>query len=99
VEIMQVTATVKCYHCGHVSGTMRGQYGQRLYGADFKPRDGYEGLVPGPGEPVRCERCTGPIYLEDVTPVVPMTTIRRIRRMRSELAKLDRHQRELAGAA
>jgi hypothetical protein len=78
---------------------MRGQYGQRLYGADFMPREGYEGRVPAAGEPVRCERCQGPIYLEDVTPVVPMTTIRRIRRMRSELAKLNRHQGELAGAA
>jgi hypothetical protein len=65
----QVTGDVKCYHCGHISGQVVGWRGERLVLQSFRPRAGYQGDVPGPGDKLRCERCRGPVYLEDLRPV------------------------------
>ena len=66
---MKVVGEVKCYHCGHVSGEVEGNRTDRLVLHSFKPRPGYQGKPPGPGDRIRCERCRGPVYLEDVRPV------------------------------
>ena len=65
---MQVTADVKCYYCGHVSGQLVGERGRPETRA-FRPRRGYEGDVPEAGKRIRCERCQGPVYLEDASPI------------------------------
>lgn len=66
---MQLIADVKCYHCGHISGQVEGTREERLVIHAFKPREGFKGTRPGPGEQLRCERCTGPVYLEDLRPM------------------------------
>ena len=73
---MQVIGDVKCYHCGHISGQVEATRSNRLVIQAFRPRPGYEGDPPSKGERIRCERCSGPVYLEDLrafTPeVIPM---------------------------
>jgi hypothetical protein len=66
---MDVTADVKCYHCGHVSGQITGPKGGPLRITRFAPRPGFKGQLPGPGSRLRCERCKGPVFLEDVSPM------------------------------
>jgi hypothetical protein len=65
---MKVVGEVKCYHCGHVSGEVEGTRTTRLVLHSFNPRPGYKGKPPGPGDRIRCDRCGGPVYLEDVRP-------------------------------
>jgi hypothetical protein len=66
---MDLTADVKCYYCGHVSGQIIGPKNAPLRVTNFIPREGYKGDLPKPGDRLRCERCRGPVYLEDVTPL------------------------------
>jgi hypothetical protein len=66
---MRVIGEVKCYHCGHVSGEVEGTRTDKLVLHSFKPRQGYEGEPPKPGQRIRCERCQGPVYVEDLRPV------------------------------
>lgn len=68
---MRVVGDVKCYHCGHVSGQVEGTRGDRLVIHAFRPREGYQGTPPGPGQRIRCERCQGPVFIEDFQPVLP----------------------------
>jgi hypothetical protein len=68
---MKMVGDVKCYHCGHVSGEVEGTRTDRLVFHTFKPRPGYRGTVPGPGARIRCERCQGPVFLEDLRPAPP----------------------------
>ena len=72
---MKVFAEVKCYHCGHVSGEVEGTRTDHLVLHRFNPRQGYQGKPPGPGDRIRCERCRGPVYLEDVRAlsILPMS--------------------------
>lgn len=70
---MLVRGDVKCYHCGHISGQVEGARGKRLVLHAFHPRQGYQGEVPGPGDRLRCERCQGPVFLEDLRPVPPQS--------------------------
>ena len=51
--------------------------------ADQRPADADINAV------VRCARCSGPVFLEDVEPVVSSHRIRRIRRMREQIAAMD----------
>jgi len=57
---------VKCYHCGHISGQVEGIKDKRLILTAFHPRPGYAGPKFGVGDKLRCERCAGPVYLEDL---------------------------------
>ncbi len=66
---MQVTADVKCYYCGHVSGQIIGPKDEPLRVTNFVPRQGFSGAAPKAGERLRCERCRGPVFLEDVSPL------------------------------
>lgn len=68
---MQVLGDVKCYHCGHISGQVEGTRTDKLVLQSFRPREGYKGKPPGRGERIRCERCSGPVFLEDLRPIVP----------------------------
>lgn len=83
---MQLIGDVKCYHCGHVSGQIEATRTDRLVLNRFNPRQGFQGKVPAPGEQIRCERCHGPVFLEDLQPVsptpepIPMPTPRKRKR-------------------
>lgn len=67
---MRIAGDVKCYHCGHVSGQVEGTRDKKRVVLDtFKPRPGFKGAIPQTGERLRCERCAGPVYLEDIRPI------------------------------
>jgi len=80
----RVIADVKCYYCGHVSGQMIGRSDRPLRATDFVPRPGYRGEPAQPGKRMRCERCAGPVFLEDAgsaivpTPAVDKALARRL---------------------
>jgi hypothetical protein len=65
---MQITADVKCYYCGHISGQIIGEK-EHPETNTFHPRAGYSGEQPVPGKRLHCERCGGPVYLEDTSPI------------------------------
>jgi hypothetical protein len=67
----RVVADVKCYHCGHISGQIFGRKHQPLSVRNFVPRVGYAGPPVRPGMKLRCERCGGPVFLEDATNGLP----------------------------
>ncbi|HEX5370016.1 MAG TPA: hypothetical protein VFY10_11425 [Dehalococcoidia bacterium] len=73
----RVTADVKCYYCGHISGQIVALRGQALRISDFVPRRGYSGPELKPGMRVRCERCKGPVFLEEVTGSEPLRARKR----------------------
>ena len=61
----RMAADVKCYHCGHISGMIVGYRGEPVRVENFLPAPGYQGKLPCPGETLRCDRCNGPVFLED----------------------------------
>ncbi len=87
---MQVTADVKCYYCGHVSGQISGPRRSSLKTNAFVPRQGYTKRAPRPGDQLRCERCNGPVFLEDVSSlsIGTVSAIPSPRRKASDQAKV-----------
>jgi hypothetical protein len=84
-----IAADVKCYHCGHVSGQIVGPRNQPLRASNFVPRPGYTGPEVRPGMRLRCERCQGPVFLEDtmtVTPAAPEAKLPRLPRAKDRKA-------------
>lgn len=66
---MEMVGDVKCYHCGHISGQVEGTKESKrakLVLTTFNPRPGYDGPKVKPGDRLRCERCQGPVFLEDL---------------------------------
>ena len=71
----KLVADVKCYHCGHISGQIVAERNQPLRVRNFVPRPGYTGQPLRPGERLRCERCRGPVFLENTTIVAPRPAV------------------------
>ncbi len=70
--INNFVADVKCYLCGHVSGQIVGKRNAPMKVTDFVPRFGYKGPEVRQGTRLRCERCQGPVFLEDATGTIPV---------------------------
>ena len=66
---MKVRGDVKCYYCGHVSGEFIGSVDEPVQTRLFRPGPSFRGPLPRPGQALRCNRCGGPVYLEDVSVV------------------------------
>jgi hypothetical protein len=64
-----ITADVKCYFCGHISGQIVARRNEPIRPGNFVPRPGYKGAELKPGMRLRCERCGGPVFLEDAAPL------------------------------
>lgn len=64
---MIIEADVKCYYCGHISGHVVGDADQPLHPKTFRPISGSEARNPKPGERLRCFRCGGPVFLDEIT--------------------------------
>lgn len=62
---MQLVGDVKCYYCGFVSGELVSTTGQSFKNAVFRPAPGVS-LPAGPKGSLRCARCGGPVYIDDV---------------------------------
>ena len=71
----RVIADVKCYYCGHVSGQIVGRPHEPLRITNFVPRPGYAGPEVRPGTRLRCERCRGPVFLEDTSNVTQLPRV------------------------
>lgn len=83
---MQVTSDVKCYFCGHVSGQLIGEREHPERGR-FEPRAGYRGDPDFHGKRMKCERCNGPVFLEEVLPMeIPFSY------------RISKRERQAAGA-
>ncbi len=63
---MVISADIKCYHCGHVSGQLVGDPSQPVKISAFHPSAMWSDKSLRPGETLRCFRCGGPVYLDDV---------------------------------
>ena len=93
---MLVTGDVKCLHCGHVSGKWVGESGAPVTETGFMPACQRTGSFE-PGAPVHCLRCAGPVFLDEATLVISSYRLRRIRRLRQQIASLkSEHPRRAA---
>lgn len=63
---MRICAEIKCYYCGHVSGQICGDSDGPLHWEELRPNPSFKGAIPRPGESLRCFRCGGPIYLDEI---------------------------------
>lgn len=95
---MLVIGEVKCLHCGYSSGQWVGPAGAPLTMEGFRPA----GRQPDTNDPaeghalVRCSRCAGPVFLDEASAVRSSARIRRIRRMREQIAALEDHKTRAA---
>jgi hypothetical protein len=90
---MLVKGEIKCLHCGHISGQWVGTRGAPLTAAGFRTADGQAAATSDPNATVRCGRCDGPVFLDDASSVMNSHRLRRIRRLRAQIAALDGGQR------
>src|SRR5947209_4937199 len=90
---------VKCYYCGFISGELVGTSGLSLKNGTFRPGPGVDPAV-NEGK-LRCARCGGPVFIDEVRVEkprpAPMTFERerpgRPRRVRPETAKAGERSR------
>ena len=82
---MNVRGEIVCLHCGHANGSWTGPAGTALTyrGCAAIP----EGVAPE--EHVRCQRCGGSVFLDGATHISALDRVRRIRRLRRQLASWD----------
>ena len=84
---MRLQAEVHCYHCGHVSGTWEWLTGQAACGV-LTEAGGAHRRASGVLRTLRCLRCRGPVFLEEIAPVVepPILVVTASRRGRPRKA-------------
>lgn len=58
-------ADVKCYYCGFISGELVGTNSQVLKNGTFRPAPGVDSAAVSAGK-LRCARCGGPVFLDDL---------------------------------
>ncbi len=87
---MLVIGDIKCLHCAHITGRWVGPKGAPLVVSGLRDHESAAGLEPD--ELVRCGRCDGPVFLDDASLVVSSYRLRRIRRLREQIAALDAHR-------
>jgi hypothetical protein len=81
---------VKCLHCGFITGSWVGEKGSPVTVGGLTDREGGRlAAESGGSAPVRCGRCEGPVFLEAPEPVISGYRLRRIRRLREQIAALD----------
>jgi hypothetical protein len=93
---MLVIGEIKCLHCGHASGQWVGEGGTPLVLSGFRPPEGKPAPEGDPGSLVRCSRCDGSVFLNEATAVINSTRLRRIKRLREQIAAIDARQRRSA---
>ncbi len=68
---MLTVADVKCYYCGFVSGELTVEQGKPAQTGSFKPAPACANQEHKANGRLRCFRCSGPVYLDDVRTVRP----------------------------
>ena len=87
---MLVLGEIKCLHCGFENVRWVGAKGAPITVGGLRNRT--TGTDEDPGALVRCARCEGPVFLDNADMVINNARLRRIRRMREQLAALDNHR-------
>ena len=72
-------ADVKCYYCGHVSGEMTVEKGKPPQSGWFVPGADWTMSRAVEDYQLRCVRCNGPVYLDEVRTVYPRPRYTQIR--------------------
>ncbi len=93
---MQAAGEIHCYLCGESSGTWEWPASASPERGAFRPLAGERTAVPGRLRDLRCPRCGGPVYLEEIAPVRARDPYALDRQPPPHLARVPRHQR-LAG--
>ncbi len=65
-----VMQDVKCLHCGSLVGQLIGEPGASVSQRAFRPGGNCAGTTPVVSGRVRCCRCGGPVYLDEMESVV-----------------------------
>jgi len=91
---MLVKGDIKCLHCGHISGEWVGASGAPLTSEGLRSHD--KPADPGPAVPLRCVRCEGPVLLDAAALVISSYRLRRIQRLRDQIAALDARRNRAA---
>lgn len=63
---VRICSDVTCYHCGHVSGQLVWRPIASAQGETFYPQSGHTKPIPPAGRNLRCARCGGPTYLDEL---------------------------------
>ena len=66
---MLIHADVKCYYCGHVSGQIEGDPEQSNSLWSYRASSGPVRAVRHGAKRIRCGRCGGPVFLDEVETV------------------------------
>lgn len=66
---MLIKADLKCYYCGHVAGQIQGDTSTPAKSATFVAAAGEMPIRRG-GQ-IRCGRCKGPLYMDDIETIRP----------------------------
>jgi hypothetical protein len=66
VDCVRVRASVACYHCGHTSGEVETEPDRPLAAGTFLPAAQPGTRVALRGRLLRCARCGGPTYFDEV---------------------------------
>ena len=82
-------ADVKCYHCGHISGELTVEKGKPPQSGWFSPSNGCSTSAALKNGRLRCCRCNGPVYLDEVRTVRPRPTYTEIRPRRGRPRRVD----------
>ncbi|HQW50493.1 MAG TPA: hypothetical protein PL082_00440 [Tepidiformaceae bacterium] len=85
---MLVIGDVTCLHCGFVRGRWVGPKGAPLTAAGLR-NQATPAAAAATDELLRCVRCAGPVFLDDASAVGSSYRLRRIRRLREQLAAMD----------
>ncbi len=85
---MLVKGEIKCLHCGHISGEWVGVSGSALTMEGFKAT-GAQTRSGDASAAIHCQRCDGPVFLDDAGLVISSYRIRKIRRLRAQIAAYD----------
>lgn len=76
---MLVEADLKCYNCGRVSGQLVGALNSASEERTFRPIDGSAERLVHPGQKVRCLRCGGPTFVDEIRTHRPVEDLAQIR--------------------
>jgi hypothetical protein len=74
---MMIRADVKCYFCGHVSGQIEGDPAGSKSPWSYHPRSGAIISLESRRQRIRCGRCGGPVYIDEIESVRGLTSATR----------------------